>query len=80
MQERLAKRRIHVAVHYPTPVHLQPAAREWGYGPGDFPHAEALARETWQQTLALGKLNLISSELSQAFASRKISGSSTVRR
>ena len=24
---------------------LQEAARDWGYGPGDFPHAEALARE-----------------------------------
>ena len=23
----------------------KPAAASWGYGPGDFPHAEALARE-----------------------------------
>ncbi len=41
----LAERQIFAAVHYPTPVHLQEAARPWGYGPGDFPHAEALARE-----------------------------------
>ena len=41
----LADRGIHAAVHYPRPVHLQPAAREWGYPPGSFPHAEALARE-----------------------------------
>lgn len=41
----LAERQIIAAVHYPTPVHLQEAARPWGYGPGDFPHAEALARE-----------------------------------
>jgi dTDP-4-amino-4,6-dideoxygalactose transaminase len=41
----LRERGIHAAVHYPTPVHLQPAAAAWGYGPGDFPVAEALARE-----------------------------------
>lgn len=41
----LAERQIFAAVHYPTPVHLQEAARPWGYGAGDFPHAERLARE-----------------------------------
>ena len=35
---------MQTAVHYPTPVHLQPAYRHLGYGPGDFPVAEALAR------------------------------------
>ena len=43
--DALKSRRISAAVHYPTPVHLQPAAKEWGYGPGDFPNAERLARE-----------------------------------
>lgn len=41
----LSVQRIFAAVHYPKPVHEQEAARDWGYGPGDFPHAEALARE-----------------------------------
>jgi dTDP-4-amino-4,6-dideoxygalactose transaminase len=41
----LRERRIFASVHYPRPVHLQPAARDWGYGAGDFPHSEALARE-----------------------------------
>lgn len=45
VQARLAEQRIFAAVHYPTPVHLQEAAEDWGYGPGDFPHAEALAAE-----------------------------------
>ncbi len=40
---RLAEQRIGAGVHYPRPVHLQEAARGWGYGPGDFPAAEALA-------------------------------------
>lgn len=43
--ERLKERKIFVGVHYPAPVHLQEAARTWGFGPGDFPNAERLARE-----------------------------------
>jgi dTDP-4-amino-4,6-dideoxygalactose transaminase len=42
---QLTERRIITAVHYPTPVHLQPAAKTWGYARGDFPNAERLARE-----------------------------------
>lgn len=34
---------IQAAIHYPVPVHLQPAFRRYGYGPGDFPVAEAAA-------------------------------------
>jgi dTDP-4-amino-4,6-dideoxygalactose transaminase len=45
VQHLLLARGIATGVHYPTPIHLQPAAKDWGYGPGDFPHAEALARE-----------------------------------
>jgi len=36
---------IATAIHYPVPVHLQPAYRELGYGAGDFPVTERLARE-----------------------------------
>lgn len=34
---------IDVAVHYPTPLHLQAPGRALGYGPGDFPNAERQA-------------------------------------
>jgi dTDP-4-amino-4,6-dideoxygalactose transaminase len=34
---------IQAAVHYPVPIHLQPAFRYLGYAPGDFPVAEAAA-------------------------------------
>jgi dTDP-4-amino-4,6-dideoxygalactose transaminase len=35
---------IATGVHYPTPIHLQPAWRALGYAPGDFPVAERLAQ------------------------------------
>jgi dTDP-4-amino-4,6-dideoxygalactose transaminase len=45
LQAALADEGIHAAVHYPRPAHLQAALGELGYGPGDFPEAERLARE-----------------------------------
>jgi dTDP-4-amino-4,6-dideoxygalactose transaminase len=46
-----ARRRLEAAgiaygMHYPVPVHLQPAYREPGCGPGAFPVAERFANET----------------------------------
>jgi dTDP-4-amino-4,6-dideoxygalactose transaminase len=36
---------VGAGVHYPVPVHLQPAFRELGYAKGDFPVAERAAEE-----------------------------------
>ena len=36
---------VDCAIHYPIPLHLQPAYRCWAEGKGAFPHAEALAEE-----------------------------------
>ncbi|GAB4379731.1 MAG: DegT/DnrJ/EryC1/StrS family aminotransferase [Calditrichia bacterium] len=45
LQERLNSRGIPHAVHYPIPLHLQPAFRELcGYREGDFPVAERAAK------------------------------------
>ena len=41
----LAERGIHTGVHYPIPVHLQPAHADLGYRAGGFPHAERAASE-----------------------------------
>ena len=43
LQAWLAERGVGTAIHYPTPIHLQPAARSLGYRRGDFPVAESQA-------------------------------------
>jgi dTDP-4-amino-4,6-dideoxygalactose transaminase len=45
LRGRLAERGIETGLHYPVPVHLQPAYRHLGHRPGDFPAAEAIARQ-----------------------------------
>jgi dTDP-4-amino-4,6-dideoxygalactose transaminase len=45
IQKALSDRDIGTGVHYPVPVHLTPAHGDLGYGPGDFPVAERVARE-----------------------------------
>ncbi|HXJ89983.1 MAG TPA: DegT/DnrJ/EryC1/StrS family aminotransferase [Candidatus Binatia bacterium] len=45
LQAALNAEGIQTGIHYPVPVHMQPAYADLGYGPGAFPQAEAAARE-----------------------------------
>ncbi|AMM32159.1 erythromycin biosynthesis sensory transduction protein eryC1 [Sinomonas atrocyanea] len=45
VQAALAEAGIATGIHYPTPVHLTEAFSSLGYGPGDFPVAEAAAEQ-----------------------------------
>lgn len=45
LQKSLADEGIQTGIHYPIPVHLQPAYADLGYGPGSFPEAEAAAKQ-----------------------------------
>jgi dTDP-4-amino-4,6-dideoxygalactose transaminase len=45
LRSRLADKGISTGVHYPIPVHLQPASRHLGYTQGRLPHTEVAANE-----------------------------------
>ncbi|MGZ8666525.1 MAG: DegT/DnrJ/EryC1/StrS family aminotransferase [Solirubrobacterales bacterium] len=46
LRVHLQDRGIASAIHYPTPIHLQPAYAELGLGRGSLPNAEALAGDS----------------------------------
>ncbi|AFZ02035.1 DegT/DnrJ/EryC1/StrS family aminotransferase [Calothrix sp. PCC 6303] len=45
LQKSLQEMEIQTGIHYPIPVHLQPAYAELGYKIGDFPHSEQASQE-----------------------------------
>ncbi|MGB7293519.1 MAG: DegT/DnrJ/EryC1/StrS family aminotransferase [Thermodesulfobacteriota bacterium] len=45
LRELLLQSAIHTGIHYPIPIHLQPAYKYLGYRIGDFPYSEQLANE-----------------------------------
>jgi len=44
LREHLDAREIQTGIHYPAPIHLQRAYEDLGYGEGDFPESERLAK------------------------------------
>ena len=45
LREYLGERGIATGIHYPIPIHLQPAYAELGYHQGDFPYSEVASEE-----------------------------------
>jgi dTDP-4-amino-4,6-dideoxygalactose transaminase len=45
VQNDLHEGGIQTGIHYPVPVHLQPAYQDLGYGPGQFPETELAAKQ-----------------------------------
>ncbi len=46
LRQHLAALGIQTGIHYPTPIHMQPAYRDLGYKKGAFPNAELIASRT----------------------------------
>jgi dTDP-4-amino-4,6-dideoxygalactose transaminase len=46
LRDHLGRNGVASAIHYPTPIHLQPAYADIGPGPGDLPVSERLALES----------------------------------
>ena len=45
LKDHLFENGIETAIHYPIPIHLQPAAKKLGYKSGDFPVTEKQSKE-----------------------------------
>ncbi|SVC16705.1 uncharacterized protein METZ01_LOCUS269559, partial [marine metagenome] len=45
LKEYLFSNGIDTAIHYPIPIHLQPASKKLGYKVGDFPITEKQSKE-----------------------------------
>jgi dTDP-4-amino-4,6-dideoxygalactose transaminase len=44
LQQKLNAAGVQTGIHYPVPIHLQPAYASMGHAPGDFPESEQQAR------------------------------------
>jgi dTDP-4-amino-4,6-dideoxygalactose transaminase len=69
LQRTLQANGISTGIHYPVPVHLQPAYADLGYAPGDFPASERAAREVLSlpmfPELSDTEIDLVSAAISQ---------------
>ena len=74
LQSYLAQRGIGTAIHYPVPIHLQPAARDLGYRKGQFPAVERQAERILtlpvNQSLTEDDVRYVAANVNQFFDKR----------
>ena len=67
----LIKNGIDAKIHYPIPMHLQPASKIYGYKKGDFPVAESISDTTISlpvhEFLSLEQINFIIKKIKQFY-------------
>ena len=74
LRDALAKQEIQTGIHYPIPVHLQPAHADLGYHVSDFPVAETVAREVLSlpifPEMTREQVHTVAAAVSQAYQAR----------
>ena len=74
LQAHLGEVGIGTAIHYPVPIHLQPAAASLGHGVGDFPMTETQSRRILtlpvHQGLQPEKIERVATEVNQFLGSQ----------
>ncbi len=74
LQQFLAKHKIGTGIHYPLPIHLQPAFKKLGYKKGDFPVAERAAQTLlslpFYPTLTTNDIEKVANAIKQFFKDR----------
>jgi dTDP-4-amino-4,6-dideoxygalactose transaminase len=69
LQQKLAAAGVHTGIHYPIPVHFQPAYSSLGYRAGDFPETEKQSRRVLSlpmfAELTDEQINLVAEALKQ---------------
>jgi dTDP-4-amino-4,6-dideoxygalactose transaminase len=67
----LKKNGINTSIHYPIPIHLQPASKKLGYKKGDYPVTERQAKRILtlpiNQFLKVKEIKFISNKINQFF-------------
>ncbi len=73
LQHALSNQKVQTGIHYPIPVHLQPAYADLGYQVGDFPYSEHAANEVLSLPMYAGltdaQLNRVSEVVNGYFSS-----------
>ena len=73
----LADAGVQTAIHYPIPVHLQPAYRDLGYSRGDFPVAEQAAAEVLSLPMFPELTDEQIESIAHVFRTRTLTGATT---
>jgi UDP-2-acetamido-2-deoxy-ribo-hexuluronate aminotransferase len=68
--EQIKHAGVPIAVHYPVPLHLQPAFENFGYKEGDLPVAEAVAKRVFSLPMGPDLNETVQDRIVQTIASR----------